>query len=250
MKTITNIFNIHPLTYVLIIISLLSGRFKNIIIFMSLIIIHELGHFLTAKLFNYKVDKIYLYPLGGITKFKDSINKPFMEDLLIAIMGPVFQIIFTMIFKRNETIVIYSSTLLVFNLLPIVPLDGGRILELLLSLFTSYRKSLHIIIHLSYLFYILLIIFVIKIKVTYFFLFVLFLLILKIKEENSKINYYYNKYLIERLLYNYRFHKSIIINNIRNMYKYRYNFIKENNQVFTEKEYCERIMKEAKNNCK
>ena len=73
-----SIFKIHPLTYLLIFISLLSGKFKIIISFLLLIVFHELGHFLMAKVFNWKIDKIYIYPLGGITRFNDKINKPFI----------------------------------------------------------------------------------------------------------------------------------------------------------------------------
>ena len=93
LKTIRNIFKIDFLTYIFIIISFLTGQFKTIIIYMLLIIIHELGHFLAAKLFNWKVDKIYIYPLGGVTKFNENINKPLIEEFLITIMGPIFQII-------------------------------------------------------------------------------------------------------------------------------------------------------------
>ena len=58
---------------------------------MLLIIIHEFGHFITAYFFNWKIDKIYIYPLGGITRFNDIINKPFIEQFLVLLMGPVFQ---------------------------------------------------------------------------------------------------------------------------------------------------------------
>ena len=43
---------------------------------MSLIIVHEFGHLLMAKHYKWNTDKIYIYPLGGITKFDVIINKP------------------------------------------------------------------------------------------------------------------------------------------------------------------------------
>ena len=66
-------------------------------------IIHELGHFLTAKFLNWKVDKIYFYPYCGYTKFNDDLNKPKKEELLIMIMGPVFQIIYYLLIFRFLT---------------------------------------------------------------------------------------------------------------------------------------------------
>ena len=64
------------------------------LLYLLLIIVHELGHFFTAKYFNWEIDKIYIYPLGGLTKFKTLINKPLKEELLVTIMGPIFQILF------------------------------------------------------------------------------------------------------------------------------------------------------------
>ena len=66
---------------------------------MSLIVFHEFGHFLTAKQFNWNIDGIYIYPLGGITKFNTDINKPIVEELLVTLMGPIFQIVL-FLFKK------------------------------------------------------------------------------------------------------------------------------------------------------
>ena len=49
------------------------------------------GHFLTAKLLKVEVDKIYLYPLGGISKFNLELNSSQIIELLILIAGPIFQ---------------------------------------------------------------------------------------------------------------------------------------------------------------
>ena len=61
---------------------------------MSLIIVHEFGHLLMAKHYKWNTDKIYIYPLGGITKFDVIINKPLKEELLIMLMGPIFQVVY------------------------------------------------------------------------------------------------------------------------------------------------------------
>ena len=86
----------------IILIGLASGLFKNVIMFTSIIFIHELGHFLMAKYFKWNIDKIYFYPYGGYTKFNDYLNRPLYQELLIMLAGPLFQIIyyFIIIYKR------------------------------------------------------------------------------------------------------------------------------------------------------
>ena len=154
MKTMKNIFKIHSLTYLLIIISILSGRFKTIYLYLSLIVFHELGHLLMGLLFNWKIDKIYIYPLGGLTKFNERLNRPFIEEMFVTIMGPIFQIILSIfINKYDNNIMFYSNILLTFNLLPIIPLDGGKLLNILFFLFKPIKKSLKYIIMFSYLTY-------------------------------------------------------------------------------------------------
>ena len=231
-----SIFKIHPLTYLLIFISLLSGKFKIIISFLLLIVFHELGHFLMAKVFNWKIDKIYIYPLGGITRFNDKINKPFIEELLVAIMGPIFQIVLTILLCRIDNIINISKTLLIFNLLPIVPLDGGRIFNISLSLIKPYKKSMIYTIKISYVVYLFL--FVISINFnSYFFVLIIFLLVFKINDERKSINYLFNRFIIERYLESNKYKRSIIINKLKDIYKYKNNIIKKDNRLYQEKEY-------------
>ena len=76
-------FKIHKSFYLFILIAVLSGAFINSLIIFTLIIIHELGHFIFAKKMNVEVDKIYIYPLGGISKFNLELNtKPIIEFII------------------------------------------------------------------------------------------------------------------------------------------------------------------------
>lgn len=197
---------------------------------------HEFGHFIIAKIFNWNIDKIYIYPLGGITKFNEKINKPFIEELLVTIAGPIFQIIMAKyLINIEKDVMIFNKYLLLFNLLPIVPLDGGRLLKLITSKLTPFKKSLKATIIISYLTYFIGIIIVIKIK-SFFFLLVFITLILKIKEEHNNTNFEYNRFLIERAFHFFNFKKVKVINKIDDMYKYRKNIFKINDRLYTEKE--------------
>ena len=122
-----------------LLIIILTGNFNNFIPYFLLLLIHELGHAITGIILGFKLEKIVFYPLGGITIFNLPLNIPLKKELLILIMGPIIQII-GYLFLRNTFpfIRIYHYTLLVFNLLPIYPLDGGKILNILCGYHFNY----------------------------------------------------------------------------------------------------------------
>lgn len=200
-----------------------------------------------AYLLGIKIEKIYIYPLGGISKFNMDLNISIKKELLILINGPLFQFIAYLILlillpTKKELITIYHYSILSFNLLPIYPLDGGKLLKLLFNKIFSYKYSLKLIINLSYL--ILLIILLISKKNINLVVMTSLLLILITKEKN-KIDYIYNKYLLERYLNNYKFKNTKIINNINNLYRDNNHIINKDNNYYLEKEYLEKIYKKC-----
>ncbi len=198
-----------------------------------------------AYFLGIKIDEIYIYPLGGISKFNMDLNISTNKELLILINGPLFQhlaylILLILLPSKKDIITIYHYSILSFNLLPIYPLDGGKLLKLVFNKIISYKNSLKLIINLSYI--VLLIILVISKKNINLFIMTSLLLILITKEKN-KIDYIYNKYLLERYLNNYRFKNSRIIDNINNLYRDKNHIIKKDNKYYLEKEYLEKIYK-------
>lgn len=131
-----NIFKIHPIFFFALIIVILTGKFNDFCEFMLIIMVHELGHILTALIFKWSIDKIVILPYGMITKFKNCLNKPIYQEFIILLMGPVFQICFNYFFKSK-----YNLFVLYINLIPIYPLDGSKFLFLFLNKFVSYYKS-------------------------------------------------------------------------------------------------------------
>ena len=200
-----------------------------------------------AYILGIKINKIYIYPLGGISKFNMDLNISIKKELLILINGPLFQhlaylLLLIIVPTKKDLITTYHYSILMFNLLPIYPLDGGKLIKLLLNKIISYKSSLKLIINISYLVTGLLLI--INKKNISIFIMISLLLILITKEKN-KIDYIYNKYLLERYLNNYNFKSNKIINNINKLYRDRNHIIYINNKYYREKEYLEKMYKKC-----
>lgn len=217
------------------------GNIRYLMLFMSLIIVHELGHFLTAKLLKWKTDKIYIYPYGGVSKFNEKVNVPLKEEFLVLLAGPITQVMFFFMFSKIlpdrylTTLTTYHYFILVFNLLPIYPLDGGRLFSLILQEVLPLKRSLYLSIKVSY------ITILFAILYTYYdfslFLFFVFLLTLdKLREESKKINYIFEKFLLERRMYKFFWKKKKVIKEVEEMKRDTYHYFKENGNYKKEEE--------------
>lgn len=233
--TIKNIFKIHILFYFIGLVCFLTGYFKSFIIFSSIIVVHELGHIIGALVFKWKIDKIILLPFGGITIFKENIDKSLKEEFIIAILGPLFQLIFYLIYKNNLTFSYYNVIILLFNLLPIYPLDGSKIFNILFNIFFPYKLSHILSIALSFIFIILIIIYKIDLSI------ILIFIIMELLKEIIKHKYYFNKFLLERYLNNFDFKKHKIIKKITSMKKQTKHIFKINNKYYTEKDFIRKV---------
>ena len=242
IKSILDKIKFHPLFYIILIISLLTAHFRELIYFTIIIIIHELGHSITGLLLGYKVNKIEIYPYGGCSKLEHDINILLLKELLVLIMGPIIQIIFMLLvyylrIDVKEYFYTFNKIILIFNLLPIYPLDGGRILNILFNYFFSYYNSLKISIYLSYFLYLVLSIFLLLITKNLTILLITLSLGISIINEIKRADYYFNKFLLERYLNNYYFKKYKKVKDINNMYRDHIHFFLINKRIIKEKEY-------------
>ena len=231
--TTKNIFKIHPLFYLTAFICVITANFKNFIIFSSIIIVHELGHIIGAIIFKWKIDKVILLPFGGITIFQENIDKSLKEEFIIAILGPLLQLVFYFLYSDNPIFNQYNLTILLFNLLPIYTLDGSKIVNILFNEFISFKRS-HILTIITS--FITLLVVILSIKYNLLLYLILLFIVLEIIKEINKHNYYFNRFLLERYLYNNEYSKSKIIDNIKKMKKQTKHIFKINNKYFTERE--------------
>jgi Zn-dependent protease/predicted transcriptional regulator len=125
------------------------------------IVLHELGHALTARRFGVKTSDITLLPIGGVARLQRIPEQPYQE-LLVALAGPAVNVVIVLVFyfvfglrfpePTNNTkelitdhffssLMAFNLFMALFNMLPAFPMDGGRVLRSLLALRLPYARA-------------------------------------------------------------------------------------------------------------
>ena len=238
MKNILNKVYFHPLFIVSVLLFIFMGKFRFICYFMILIIVHESGHILTSLLFKWKIDKVIILPFGGLTKYNIKINTPLFQQFIVSISGIIFQILFYLLIANKinyDYLKVINSFIIGFNILPIYPLDGSKLLNVILNIITSFKNSLLISVIISYILIILITYYFFSINKIIFL--IMSFLILEVNKLYKERNLIFNKFLLERHLNSFKFKREKVINNINKMKKdYRHIFY-FNNRYVTEKYY-------------
>ena len=127
------------------------------------VVLHELGHALTGRHFGVPTRDITLLPIGGVARLEYIPREP-RQELLIALAGPAITLVVVLVLVGIQQIaglpnasnfngmfgarsgfvgqLLWANVfLLVFNLLPAFPMDGGRVLRAALALRTDYLKA-------------------------------------------------------------------------------------------------------------
>ena len=145
-------FRIDLKIFIFLIIFYFTKQIEIYAMIMLFALIHELGHLLAGLLMGMKPEKIELMPFGVSIAFKKG-NMLEIKKILVALAGPLTNFIIIIIASNinidlfKALIIIYTNFLImIFNLLPIYPLDGGRILKGILHI-TMLSSILILYIH-------------------------------------------------------------------------------------------------------
>lgn len=151
-------FRIDLKIFIFILLFYFTKQIETYAMIMFFAILHEFGHLLAGLLLRMKPEKMEVMPYGVSIAFQITQkdynrkikrgNQLELKKIVVALAGPITNIVIMMIafqLKINVfegLMIIYSNLILVlFNLLPIYPLDGGRIVKGILHIFLGKRKA-------------------------------------------------------------------------------------------------------------
>lgn len=146
-------FRVHPLFSLFLLLSVLSGYWIEVLTLFGIVLVHELGHVAAIKWYGWRLTEVKLLPFGGVAEVEELGTVPAREELVVAIAGPVQHIWMILLGLGMKTSGLYHSTwwdyfveanmlIGLFNLLPILPLDGGKVMQVFLSYFIPYYRAI------------------------------------------------------------------------------------------------------------
>jgi stage IV sporulation protein FB len=135
-----------------------ASRVIFVLLLFLCVVLHEFGHAFAAKAFGINTPDITLLPIGGVARLERMPEEP-VQELIIAVAGPLVNVVIAigLFVAGGSQALLNPSTvggggliaqlltinvmLVLFNLLPAFPMDGGRVLRALLATRLSYARA-------------------------------------------------------------------------------------------------------------
>src|SRR5689334_12554104 len=135
-----------------------------IVLLFASVVLHEFGHVLAARRYNIKTPEITLLPIGGVASLERMPEKP-GQEIVVALAGPLVTLLIVVVLivvlgarfdlsqmaqlEQAQTtmtgrLAAANGALLLFNLIPAFPMDGGRVLRAVLAIPMGYTRATRI----------------------------------------------------------------------------------------------------------
>lgn len=146
---------INPVAIVFAVALCLCGFSEMVLAYVFALLIHEGAHLLIGGVLHIRTAKLELTPFGGVATVESYYHLKASHQIAVALAGPVSNFLAVLmvmsLFYLNAAtaflMVFFKAniTIMLFNLLPVLPMDGGRICHAALSLKYNWRKSAQVL---------------------------------------------------------------------------------------------------------
>src|SRR5215467_9506490 len=138
----------------------IDGIIFIVLLFVS-VVLHEFGHVFAARRYGIKTPEITLLPIGGVASLERMPEKP-SQEIVVALAGPLVTLLIVLVLMgvlgarfdltqmtqlelaqstMTGRVAAANMALLLFNLIPAFPMDGGRVLRALLAIPMGYTRA-------------------------------------------------------------------------------------------------------------
>jgi len=151
---------LHLNIFIFVLIFILTRQIEIYGILMLFALLHELGHMIAGILLGFKLSSLEIMPFGLAVSFESKIicynkniikaNMQTVKKIVVAASGVITNLIFILVFSVfdisvfgiERQLILYANILIaIFNLIPIYPLDGGRIIDSLLHIMYGKKEA-------------------------------------------------------------------------------------------------------------
>lgn len=115
--------------------------------YFGIVLGHEIAHVLVARHYGYQTNEILINVFGGLAVIPRGDEMSHKETLFVSIAGPLFNVLLIpfLFILDNEFLNAINLLMIIFNLIPFYPLDGGRIMRASIGFFVKNNTTLQYI---------------------------------------------------------------------------------------------------------
>ncbi|MBW7476221.1 M50 family metallopeptidase [Paenibacillus oenotherae] len=146
-------WSLHPLFVLIMLTSVITGYFIELLTLFAIVFVHELGHVIAARGFGWTIREVKLLPFGGVAEVEDGGSMPSREEAIVALAGPLQNVWMGMAawtmgqlgwWSADWSEYVWRANAMIglFNLLPILPLDGGKLMHAWFTRTFTFHQSL------------------------------------------------------------------------------------------------------------